>query len=132
MRLPPSSTAWRMAAARPGSGAGCAARASPSTRSIRARQPSSRARAARAGEPGSGMVAGGRERRRGLGLLRIGEQAHAQLGLLQRLLAATVEADAALIGGERLLQAHVAVLHLLHELLEGVERGFEVGDRGGV
>src|SRR5690606_19842932 len=79
----------------------------------------------------SGIVAQGRERRGGIGLLWIAEQAHAQLGFLQRLLAATVEAHATLVGGERFLEAQVAVLHLLDQLLERVERGFEVGDRRG-
>src|SRR3546814_20727883 len=58
----------------------------------------------------------------------IAEQLHPQFGLLQRLLAAAVQADAALVGGERLLEAQLAVLHLLDQLLEGVERGFEIGD----
>src|SRR3546814_1745114 len=43
----------------------------------------------------------------------IAEQLHPQFGLLQRLLAAAVQADAALVGGERLLEAQLAVLHLL-------------------
>src|SRR3546814_3783927 len=55
----------------------------------------------------------------------IAEQLHPQFGLLQRLLAAAVQADAALVGGERLLEAQLAVLHLLDPLLEGVARGFE-------
>ena len=65
------------------------------------------------------------------GLLGIAEQADTQFGLFQRALALAVEADAALIGCERLFQAHVAVLHLLDQLLELVERGLEIGDRGG-
>src|SRR3546814_1355106 len=39
----------------------------------------------------------------------IAEQLHPQFGLLQRLLAAAVQADAALVGGERLLEAQLAV-----------------------
>src|SRR3546814_20060835 len=62
-------------------------------------------------------------------VVRIAEQLHPQLGLFERLLAAAVQADAALVGGERLLEAQLAVLHLLDQLLEGVERGFEIGDR---
>src|SRR3546814_10375403 len=59
-------------------------------------------------------------------VVRIAEQLHPQLGLLQRLLAAAVQADAAFVGGERLFEAQLAVLHLLDQLLECVERGFEI------
>src|SRR5690606_33179819 len=126
MRLPPSSTAWRMAAPRRSSAGGCAARAASSTPSMRPRQASRRA----AGVPpvASGIVAEGRERRAGLGLLGVGEQAHAQLGRFQGLLAAPVEAHATLVGGEGILETHVAALHLPDQLLEGVEGSFEVGD----
>src|SRR5690606_24922771 len=44
--------------------------------------------------------------------------------------AATVEADAAFVGGERVFQAHLAALHLFDQLFKRVERGFEVGDGG--
>src|SRR6478735_1025700 len=56
-----------------------------------------------------------------VGLFRIGEQAHAQFGLFQRGLAYAVEAHAALVRGERFLEAHFAVFHLLHQLFELVE-----------
>src|SRR3546814_7779826 len=42
-------------------------------------------------------------------VVRIAEQLHPQLGLFERLLAAAVQADAALVGGERLLEAQLAV-----------------------
>src|SRR3546814_11787933 len=57
------------------------------------------------------------------------EQLPPQFGLLQRLLAAAVPADAALVGGERLLEAQPAVPHLLSPLLEGAAR--RLGIRAG-
>src|SRR5690606_29687436 len=63
-------------------------------------------------------------------VVRVAEQPHAQFGLLQRGLAAAVEADARLVGGQRFLEAHVAVLHLLDQLLERVEGALEIGDGG--
>src|SRR5690606_21494943 len=75
-------------------------------------------------------VAGRGERLRALGVVRVAEQPHAQFGLLQRGLAAAVEADARLVGGQRFLEAHVAVLHLLDQLLERVEGALEIGDGG--
>src|SRR3546814_14215299 len=58
----------------------------------------------------------------------IAEQLHPQFGLLQRLLAAALQADAPLVGCEPLLAAHLSVLHLLHQLIESAERGFEISD----
>src|SRR3546814_13587565 len=57
----------------------------------------------------------------------IAEQLHPQFGMLQRLLAAAVQDDAALVGGERLLACRPDVLHLPDQLTAGVERGFEIG-----
>src|SRR5690606_3769115 len=132
MRLPPSSTAWRIAWPRRCSAAGWLAKAASSTRSMRCRQPSSLAAMPAVPAPASGIVAACGEGRGRVRLLRVGEQAHAQFGLFKGLLAAAVEADAALVRGERVLEAHVALLHLLHQLFERVERGFEVGHRGRV
>src|SRR5690606_8859035 len=131
MRLPPSSTAWRMAESRRGSVPSSPSSADSSAASTRARQ---RARAGWAPlPPGSGLAIGqARERLRPFRGFGVGEQAHAQLGLLQRVPAAAVEAHAALVGGEGFLQAHVALFHLLYQLLELVERGLEIGDRRGV
>src|SRR5690606_19386385 len=106
MRLPPSRTAWRMASRRRRSAAGCEASAACRTPSMRVLQPSRRI-ATPASPTASGIVAAGGEGRGGVRLLRIGEQAYAQLGLFERLLAAAVEADAALIGGKGVLEAHV-------------------------
>ena len=64
-------------------------------------------------------------------MLRIAEQPHAQFRLFQRALALAIEADAAFVGGQRFLQAHFAVFHLFDQLLERIERGLEIGDRGG-
>lgn len=58
----------------------------------------------------------------------VGHQTHAQFRLFQRLLAIAVQPDAALVGGERLLEAHLAHFHLLHQLLEFFQRLFEAGD----
>src|SRR5207342_70414 len=119
MRLPPSNTACRIAPCRrcgdvPGSGS-----AADSAASTRARHgPKSKSGIRRA--EGFGVVR----------LLRIGEQAHAQFRLFQRGLAFAIQTDAALVGGEGFLEAHLAVFHLLHQLFELVERGFEIGDRG--
>src|SRR5690606_23945452 len=118
---------WRIAAPSRCSAAGWVDRAVSSTPSMRRRHASSDI-AVDAAQLASGIVAEGREGRGALGLLRITEQADPQLGLLQRLLAAAVQADAALVGGERILEAQVTVLHRLDQLFEGVERGFEVGD----
>src|SRR5690606_34239490 len=126
MRLPPSSAAWRMAACRRRGSAAGSGRAASSVASVRARQP------ACASPPASGIaaVAGRGERLRALGVVRVAEQPHAQFGLLQRGLAAAVEADARLVGGQRFREAHVAVLHLLDQLLERVEGALEIGDGG--
>src|SRR3546814_19329699 len=64
-------------------------------------------------------------------VVRIAEQLPPQLGLLQRLLAAAVQADAALVGGDGLFEPQLAVLHLLDQTLDCVERVFETGDGGG-
>src|SRR3546814_18982017 len=60
-------------------------------------------------------------------VVRIAEQLHPQLGLFERLLAAAVQAEAAPVGGERLLEAQLAVRHLFALLLVGVQRGFQIG-----
>ena len=128
MRLPPSSdgVAHRgVQALRRQCRPRAARRASAA--STRARQAPRHAVEAGVRHPADGM------RGEGLGavrIVRIAEQAHAQFGLFQRGLAAAVQADAAFVRGERFLQAHLAVFHLLDELLELVERGLEIGDRG--
>src|SRR5688500_3728674 len=96
----------------------------PSTRSMRSRQASSRCCAA----PSSGIGSGRRRTERfGVGgVVRIAEQPYAQLGLLERLLAAPVQADATLVGGQRFLEAHLAVFHLLDQLFERVEGVLEI------
>eukprot|EP01092_Planopodium_desertum_P007858 TRINITY_DN32477_c0_g6_i1.p1 TRINITY_DN32477_c0_g6~~TRINITY_DN32477_c0_g6_i1.p1 ORF type:complete len:157 (-),score=39.57 TRINITY_DN32477_c0_g6_i1:55-525(-) len=68
----------------------------------------------------------------GFGLGRIAEQAHAQLGLLQRLLALAVQTDTTFVSTERRFQAQLAGFHLLHQLFQRFERLLELGDRGGV
>lgn len=60
---------------------------------------------------------------------RIAEQTHAQFGLFECLLALSVQADPALVGAQRLLQAQVASFHLCYQLLQFFERLLEVGDR---
>src|SRR5690606_25274544 len=131
MRLPPSRTACRIAASRRGSVRPSRwSNAAASATSTRLRQ---RARVSSSpGPPGSGVAIDAGE---GFGPLRrfgVGEQAYAQFGLLQRLLAAAVQAHAALVGGQRFLETHLAVLHLLDQLLELVERALEGGNGGGV
>src|SRR3569623_919565 len=59
------------------------------------------------------------------------QQALAQFGPGQGLLAVTVEADAALEGGQRFVQAQLAAFHARHQLLERVQRVLEVGDGRG-
>src|SRR3954462_13293930 len=99
MRLPPSSTAWRIAACSRDGESSIDGNARSRQASTRARQ-----RVARVSKPagsGIGWIAAGR--REGLGARRIvgiAEQAHAQFRLFQRGLAATVEANAALLGCE--------------------------------
>src|SRR4249919_680479 len=123
MRLPPSSTAWRIAPWRrcgEVAGSGSAAESAASTR---VRQgPKSKSGIRGRGAEGFGVVR----------LFRVAEQAHAQFGLFQGGLAFAVEADAAFVGGERFFEAHVAVFHFLDQLFELVEGGFEIGDRGGL
>src|SRR5688572_33390337 len=60
-----------------------------------------------------------------VGFGRVAEQPHAQFRLFQRGLALAVEADAAFVRGQRIIEREVALLHLLDQLLEFVERGFE-------
>src|SRR5579875_2410078 len=62
-----------------------------------------------------------------VGRIGIEQQAHAQFGLVQGLLAVSVEADAALEGGQRFVQAQLAAFHARHQLLELVQRMLEVG-----
>src|SRR5690554_1937589 len=131
MRLPPSSTAWRMPPASRGSGTEGKARAASSAASIRLRQASSSG-PDRSGPPGSDIVVQARERFALLRLLRIAEQLHTQFRLLQCLLAAAVQADAALVGGQRLLKAQFATLHVVDQGFKLFERLLEVGDGGRV
>src|SRR5580698_1395131 len=65
----------------------------------------------------------------GVGIIGVEQQANAQLGLVQGLLAMPVQADATLEGAQRFVQTHVAALHASHQLLEFVERMFEISDR---
>ena len=128
MRLPPSSTAWRIAACRrAASDRRTAARVE---RGIDARAPGAARRSDLDVRHRPRCRPGAREGFGAVRVVRIAEQAHAQFGLFQRRLASAVQADAAFVGGERFFQAHLAVFHLLHQLLELVERGFEIGDRG--
>src|SRR5687767_4900851 len=107
MRLPPPSTAWRMAA--------CRRRGASSSRGSRASSvASTRSAQARQRAPGSGLIEGFGFFR----LERIAEQAHAQFGLLERGLAVAVERDAALVGLQRVVERQIALFHALHELLE--------------
>ena len=41
-------------------------------------------------------------------------------------------ADAALVGGQRVFKAHLAVFHLLDQLFERVQRLLEIGDGRGL
>src|SRR5690606_29119714 len=45
--------------------------------------------------------------------------------------ALAIQADAAFVGGERVFQTHLALLHLLDQLFERVQRLLEIGDRRG-
>src|SRR5690554_705718 len=131
MRLPPSRTAWRMPAARRGSAGVGRARAVSSAASMRARQVSRSGPAETA--PGASDIFGRAGERLGfVRLVRVAEQLHPQLGLLQRLLAAAVQANALLVGGQRLLQAQLAFLHVVDEGFQLFEGFLEVGDGGGV
>src|SRR5690606_16912857 len=124
-----SRTAWRMPSARRGSGMDGRARAASSAASMRVRQASS---SGPVSGPGASDIVGQAGERPGLvWLLRVAEQLHPQLGLLQRLLAAPVQADALLVGGQRLLEAEFAAFHVVDEGLELLQRLLEVGDGGG-
>src|SRR5699024_10011901 len=131
MRLPPSRTAWRMPAARRGSALAGSARADSSAATIRARQASSSGPVPAA--PGDSDIFGGAGERLGpVRLFRVAEQLHPQLGLFQRLLAAAVQADALLVGGQGLFQAQLAPLHVVDQGFKLFEGLLEVGDGGGV
>src|SRR4249919_4291948 len=117
-RLPPPSAAWRIAASRC-SGRSAGARERSSAASVRARQ-----------EAISASVDIAREVFRALRVGRVGEHAHALLGAFQRLPAIAIEGNATLVGGKRFVEALIALFHLLHDLLELVERALEAGDAG--
>ncbi len=59
----------------------------------------------------------------------IAEQAHAQFGLFQRLLALAIQTDATFVSTERGFQAQLAGFHLLHQLFQRFKRLLELGDR---
>src|SRR5690625_1873138 len=131
MRLPPSSTAWRMPSARRGSGALARASAASSAASVRRRQASSRGPVPPA--PGASVIPAQLRERLGLvGFLRIAQPLYPQFGLLQRLRAAPVQAHAALVRSQRLLQAQLAAFHVIDKRLELFQRLLEIGDGGGV
>src|SRR5690606_14964345 len=129
MRLPPSRTAWRMPSARRGSGLAGNASAVSSAASMRVRQASSSGPVS--GPCDSDIVGQAGERFGLFGLFRVAEQLHPQLGLLQRLLAAAVQAHALLVGGQRLFKAQLAALHVVDQGLKLFERLLEVGDGRG-
>src|SRR5690606_12376457 len=107
MRLPPPRVAWRMAACRRRGSAVSGGSSRSRVASVRAAQR----------ENTSGAIVGAE----GLGVFRtfgVGQQAHPQFGLFQRALAAAVQADAALVRGQRILKAHSALFHLLDQLLQ--------------
>src|SRR6185312_12118498 len=61
-----------------------------------------------------------------VGGIGVQQQAHAQFRLLQRLLAMTEQADAALERGKRFVEAQLAAFHPGDQLLQLVERVFEI------
>jgi hypothetical protein len=64
-------------------------------------------------------------------MFRVGQQFDPQFGLFQRALAIAIKGDAAFVGFERIVQALFALFHLADQLLELIERFFEVGDAVG-
>src|SRR3546814_5102516 len=125
IRLPPSRAAWRMAACRRRGGSSAAGRVRSSAASMRRRHWVAACACMETTSTRSGVGRGAESFGR-CRVVRISEQLHPQLGLLPRLLAAAVQADAAFVGGERPLEAQLAALHLLAHLLECVERGVDI------